>query len=311
MKEFDLITIADLCVDIILTGDVKPNFRQVEKIIDDCTLEMGGSCSIFACQAAKLGLKTAVLGVVGRDVLGQFILESLKRCGVDTSYIREDKNVKTGVGVALNKGHNRAILTYIGSIDALSYSEHLLETIEKARHIHFGSYFILNRIRPSIPQIIRHVKESDMTISLDTNWDPSGEWSEDLQPILRQVDVFLPNDNELRAIMNERAFKKALSRATEIVPLTIVKCGEKGSVCLVGDRLHTVKAMDVKVVDTVGAGDSFDAGYLYGWLNGMSISKCMEIGNICGALNTTKAGGIAGQPTLEQIKNVKGGMQIE
>jgi len=304
-KKYDIVTIGDVCVDIMISGgDVEPEFNQKEKVIGNYVVDMGGSCTIFACQAAKLGLKTAVIGTSGCDIFGKLVIERLKDAGVDTGYIFEREDLKTGLGIALCKGHDRAILTYIGSIDALEFKDVPLEVIAQARHIHIGSYYLMDKIRPHFPELLNFVKKHGISVSLDTNWDPNEKWTGEIEHILRYVDVFFPNENELCAIMHEQNIEKALKKACEIIPLTIVKLGSKGSMFVDSGEIRKVKAIDVDVVDTVGAGDAFDAGFLYGWLNGMPVARCAELGSLCGSLSTTKGGGIEGQPRLHDLKRI-------
>ncbi|HHW47751.1 MAG TPA: carbohydrate kinase family protein [Clostridiaceae bacterium] len=304
-KKYDVVTIGDVCVDIMISGgDVEPEFNQKEKVIGNYVVDMGGSCTIFACQTAKLGLKTVVIGTAGCDIFGKLVIERLKEAGVDTRYIFEREDIKTGIGIALCKDRDRAILTYIGSIDALEFKDVPLEVISQAKHMHIGSYYLMNKIRPHFPELLNFAKQQGVSVSLDTNWDPNEKWTGEIENILQYVDVFFPNENELCAIMQEQNTEKALKKACEIIPLTIVKLGNEGSMFVDGGVIKRVKVIDVDVVDTVGAGDAFDAGFLYGWLNGMPVERCVELGNLCGSLSTTKGGGIQGQLWLHDLKRI-------
>lgn len=306
-KKYDIVTIADLCVDLAMSGNIIPEFRQKEKIIDEYYLEMGGSCSIFACQAAKLGLKTAVIGIVGNDVFGELVVRRLRESGVDTSYIAVSDDVKTGLGLALCNQNDRAILTYLGSIDTMVYEDIPMEIIATARHIHIGSYYLKEKIRPHMLDIVQFARANGTTVSLDTNWDPQEKWNTGLDNLLNCIDIFLPNENEISAIMADPDLNNALSRAAKIVPITVVKMGAKGAMLRSGEVSLHVDAPDVQVVDSIGAGDSFDAGFVYGYLKGLSLKQCLEIGIICGSLNTTKPGGISGQPDIAAVTRLLNG----
>jgi len=301
-KSIDIFTVGDLCVDMILTGnDVMPEFGQKEKLIGDYSLEMGGSCSIFACQAAKLGLKTVIVGKVGCDVFGEMIYKNLQSAGVVTRYILQDPVWKTGVTVILNTGKDRAMLTYSGTIDAVERSDipdHLFKSI---RHLHIGSYFLMRKIQPHYCEMAREVKKYGGTVSLDPNWDPDEEWESGIWDLLPYVDIFLPNENEIKAITGEDDLKKAVAKLRGMIPVIAIKKGKDGAEVHVGEQIYYAKALSIEVVDAVGAGDSFDAGFLYGYLTGASIQDCVEFGCICGSLSTRATGGTKGQPNLEEL----------
>jgi sugar/nucleoside kinase (ribokinase family) len=169
---YDILTFGDLCVDLILSGgDIVPEFGQVEKLVSEYTLEMGGSCSIFACQAARLGMKVAILGRVGRDAFGELILARLTEARVDTRFVEIDQSLKTGLGIALCKENDRAILTYPGTITAVQPADVTEDLLALAHHLHHGSYFLQTPLRPYVPDIFSRARQLGLTISLDTNWD--------------------------------------------------------------------------------------------------------------------------------------------
>ncbi len=199
-KPFDLVVVGDICTDLILSGDVTPAFGQVEKLLDDATLVIGGSATIFACGAARLGLRVAFVGKVGDDVFGRFLLDALEVRGIDTSYIVRDPVVKTGQTIILSRGQDRAMLTYLGTIGALRYDEINLEILELARHVHMGSYFLLDNLIPEVPRLFAEAQRRGLTVSLDTNYDPAERWDSGLAAVLQHVDIFLPNETELTRI---------------------------------------------------------------------------------------------------------------
>lgn len=301
-KRFDILTFGDPCVDLIINGkDVVPEFGQKEKLVDDYSLEMGGSCLIFACQAAKLGLKTVVVGKLGKDGFGKVIKSTLKEAGVNTVHIKERETLKTGLSTILNTVNDRAILTYNGTIDEVRREDIDDDLLKSTRHLHIGSYFLMKRIQPYYPEIIRMVKEAGATVSLDTNWDPEESWDSGLRNILPHIDIIFPNDNEVKGITGEEDIHKGIKQLRESVPIVVVKKGKDGAQAFKDDRAYTAPAIDVPRVDTIGAGDSFAAGFLYGFLSGKPIADCLKIGNICGSFNIRCAGGTKGQPKLEEM----------
>lgn len=301
-KQIDVLTFGDLCVDMIITGNnVVPEFGQKEKLVEDYSLEMGGSCSIFACQTAKLGLKTAVFGKVGNDEFGQVIIRTLTDSGVSSEYIKVDERYKTGISVALNTGSDRAILTYNGTIDAIENQDIDYNLFKTVRHLHIGSYFLMKKLQPHYLEIIKRLKSYGATISLDTNWDPEEKWDSGIWSILPYIDIFFPNENEAMAITKKNSAEEAIKELREIIPIVAVKKGEKGAVVYSKGGTYYASALSTKVADAVGAGDTFDGGFIYGFLNKKSIEECARIGCICGSLNTRFAGGVKGQPTLVEL----------
>ncbi|MBN2150074.1 MAG: sugar kinase [Candidatus Lokiarchaeota archaeon] len=307
-KDYDVITMGDCCVDLILSGgSVVPEFGQKEKVVDNYSLEMGGSCTIFACQAAKLGLRTAVIGKVGDDPFGDLILRRLSDAGVDVSHVARDESVRTGITVVMNTGSDRAMLTYTGTIDAIGREDVPDGLLGSTRHLHVGSYYLMDRIRPHYRGIIEAVKAGGGTVSLDTNWDPAERWDGGLKALLPLVDVLMPNENEVMAIAGAETVDAAINSLRETVPVLVVKRGKDGATVHSRGEDHAVPAVKVDaLVDTVGSGDSFDAGFLYGYLNAMPLVECARIGSICGSIKTRAAGGIAGQVTLAEIRGMIG-----
>lgn len=303
-KTIDVLTFGDLCADLILSGkDVVPEFGQKEKLIDDYSLEMGGSCSIFACQTSKLGLRTTVVGKLGDDQFGELIFNTLNAAGTDTSNIKKGNGLKTGLSVALSSEDDRAILTYNGTIDSVDIEDIMelpADLLKSVRHLHIGSYYLMKKIKNYYPEIIKRIKSHDATVSLDTNWDPEGKWAEGLWEILPYIDIFLPNENEAMAIAGESNLDKAIEKFKKYIPIIAVKKGKDGAIVYTKNHIYSVPSISVAKVDAIGAGDSFDGGFIYGFLSNKSIEECAQLGCICGSLNTRRFGGTKGQPLLEE-----------
>lgn len=300
MPDIDVLVVGDLNPDLILRGDVTPVFGQTEKFVDDATLALGSSAGIFACGAARLGLKVAFAGKVGDDEFGRFVIRELAARQVDTSGIVVDPSVKTGLGLGLSRGDDRAMLTYLGSIAALCYEDIDPALLARARHVHIGSYFLLTNLRPDVPKLFKTARSLGLTTSLDTNYDPAQWWNGGLQAVLTQTDIFLPNEIELRTITGRSEPEAGLAWLAERIPLVAVKLGPQGAIARRGPEIFQAASLSVAVVDTTGAGDSFDAGFIYGYLAGWDIQQALRLGCVCGALSTQAAGGTAAQPTLEQ-----------
>jgi len=297
-KSFDLAVVGEINPDLILSGDVVPQFGQVEQNVDDLTLTIGSSAAIFACGAARLGLRVLFLGKVGADEFGRFMLSAMQARGVDISSVTIDPHVRTGLSVILNRGSDRAILTYLGAIPLLEYAEIPFERLAQARHLHLASYFIQDRLRPHVPELCQRARAAGLSISLDTNYDPSNRWDGGIAQVLDLVDVFLPNETEACRISGQAEIEDAIARLAARIPTLAVKLGGKGAAALAKGQRVDLPALPIHVVDTVGAGDSFDAGFLYGYLNGWDLAKSLRMATVCGSLSTRASGGTTAQATF-------------
>ena len=301
-KAYDIIVALDTCVDLLMRGgDVAPEFGQKEKLVEDYSITMGGSTCIFACQAAKLGLRVAGVGAVGEDDFGRFMRSSLAGAGVDVSGLRTSPGLKTGIAIALCKeGGDRAILTHLGSADGAAENDLPAELVAASRHIHVGSYYLMRTLRPSYPRILASARRNGVSVSLDPNWDPDERW-DGVPDLLPLVDILLPNENEARALAGKGMAADALKELGTRVPMVAMKQGGLGAVARRGEAEVRASAPDIAVADTVGAGDSFDAGFLWAYLAGLPPEACLRAGTTCGSLSTRLPGGTAGQPDAAEL----------
>lgn len=306
-KDFDILVVGDLNPDLILGGDAEPLFGQVEKLVDDASLILGGSGGIFACGAARLGLRVAFVAVMGDDEFGHFLRGELVRRGVDCSGVVVDPNVKTGLCVILTRRDgDRALLTFSGSIPVLRLAQVDLGLLRRTRHLHLSSYFLLDGLRPDVPRLFAEAKSAGLSVSLDTNYDPAEEWDGGLAQALGSVDILLPNETELCALASPpgaaslRDTDAALEQLAGRVPTVAVKLGARGARARQGAQIAQAEALPVRVVDTTGAGDSFDAGFIYAHLAGWDLERSLRFASACGSLSTRAAGGTAAQATLDE-----------
>ncbi len=300
MSGFDILVLGDANPDIVLSGEtVVPAFGQAERLVDEARLVIGGSGAIFACGAAKLGLRVAFAGVVGDDLFGRFMCDQLQAHDVDISGLAVLPERSTGVTVVLSGPHDRAMLTFAGTIGDLRRSVIDAELLGRTRHIHVSSYFLQRALVPELPDLLHEAREGEATTSLDPNWDPSGTWDSGLMALLPEVDVFLPNEVEALSLARISVVEDAIARLRSSGAGTVVvKTAAQGSVGAQAGDLITVPALPTQVVDSTGAGDSFDAGFLAGFLGGEPLRRCLEIGNACGSLSTQGIGGTSTQPTM-------------
>lgn len=301
----DVLLAADMCVDLLLSGNVRPLFHQAEQLIGGYQLELGGSANIFASQLAKLGARVGVIGTLGADCLGEFALMRLHELGVGTGRVRVDPAVRTGLGVALIEADDRAILTYPGSLAAVG-PELFPEVLAGAcRHWHVASYFLLARLKPIWPEWLVRCRAAGITTSLDPNWDPENRWS-GIRDLLPTLDVFLPNEAEALAIVGCLDAREAALALCSAGPTVVVKRGARGIIAAQQGRVWREPALAPvgPVVDSVGAGDNFDAGFMCGWLSGWDLPDCLDLGQRCAVASLTRSGGIEGQVRDTIFRNV-------
>jgi sugar/nucleoside kinase (ribokinase family) len=323
--DYDLVVIGDCNADLLVRGeDVVPVFGQAERLVDDASLTIGGSGGICAAGAARLGLRVAMVGVVGDDIFGRFMRESLTARGVDLSTVRTDPRMPTGLSIHLIRGDDRAIVTNPGTIPELRCEDIDLDLLASARHVHVSSYFLQRGLWTGLADVLRGARAAGATVSLDPNWDPAETWDQGLPALCGLLDVLLPNEAEAAALARvlprdpgglaaggpvagglpggaETAAAAARTLA-RLGPSAVVKLGAEGALAAApdGGLIRVPAVPDVHPVDAVGAGDSFDAGFLAATIWGWDTSRALAVGAACGALSTRAAGGTGAQATREE-----------
>lgn len=299
----DLLVLGDVNPDVIVSDPgLQPQFGQVEQLVDSASLVMGGSAAITAVGAAHLGLRVGMCGVVGVDDLGRLMTVQLAEAGVDLTYLSSDPSRPTGMSVILNRGDDRAVLTATGTISALGADDLLALPDRPARHVHCASYYLMSQqFRDLLPETFARFRAAGATTSLDTNWDPDERW--DLTAVLAETDYFLPNEAELTAIARSPILARAIELLGESGCGVVVKRGDRGGVAHVdGAALTVLRTPPVDFVDAVGAGDSFNAGFLAGLLLGRGTASALAMAVVTGTLSTSGTGGTAGQPSLNEVE---------
>lgn len=301
MTDLDLVVLGDANPDLVLRGgDIVPAFGQQERLVEEGTLTVGGSGAIMACAAARLGLRVGFVGVVGEDPFGRFIREELTSRRVDTRGLLVDPHRPTGITVVLSRGEDRALLTAPGTVGDLRASLVDPEILRSTRHIHISSFFLQRLLRADLPALFDQVHAAGITTSIDPNWDPEERWNGGLLGLLSATDLFLPNSAEARAITGIDDIDVAAGSLADRGGTVAIKFGDGGGMVVRGEEAIRVPGIQVEVVDTTGAGDTFDAGYLAGQLAGWPMQRCMALANVCGGLSTRAAGGVAAQPSMEE-----------
>jgi sugar/nucleoside kinase (ribokinase family) len=291
----------DLFLDIVMSGFAYWPEPGEESVASEICREVGGGAAITACGLAKLGSKVGVLGVVGSDV-GSWMIDRLRKCGVETSGIHYDLNEATAFTVAISSPRDRSFFTYPGANNAFprilmdAATERMLS---HARHVHLACAPELD----SILELLQALRENDCCISLDVGWHEA--WLRDARAMeaVRHVDIFFPNQKEAFAMTGEDDAHRILEHFRgEGVKAVVLKLGNRGAGMLWQDRICFVARYHVDAVDTTGAGDCFNAGFLHAWLRSQDAETCLRAAAICGALSTEALGGISGFPSRDRLE---------
>jgi sugar/nucleoside kinase (ribokinase family) len=291
MKTFDITIAGELNLDLILYGYPEEIPVERELLADDFRMTLGSSSAILAHNLSALGSKVGFVTCTGSDDLGRIARERLAASGVDLTRARILDSLGTGVTIILPHGRDRHILTYAGTIAVMTLADLDMDYLASASHFHLSSLYLQRGLAADVPRLFEQLKQAGLTISLDTNDDPDDCWGSPLQEILPLVDVFLPNERELLHMTGKNTLEAALAELSPQVGCIAVKRGSHGSVAKSADEFVMAEPVVVEAVDTIGAGDSYDAGFLFAWLRGSSLAECARAGNITGALSTLRPGG--------------------
>jgi len=290
-KPFDIIIVGETNLDLILHGLPEDMPVERELLANGFDVTLGGSSSILAHNLALLGTRVGFVSEVGNDAFGEIAKGYLDESGVDLACFRYKPGATTGVTVLLPHGKKRHILTYSGVMSELRVDDLDLQYLTSARHFHLSSLFLQTGLHAGLPKLFDDLKAAGLTLSLDTNDDPTGTWRGVLDLLLDKVDILLPNEDELLRIADAATLEEGLSKLAPRVPMIVVKCGDRGALVQRGNEQQWVQPLAVHPVDTIGAGDSFNAGFLSAWLAGESPIIAAGMGNLAGALSTLRPGG--------------------
>lgn len=302
-KLYDVLVVGELNVDLILDGIDKFPEMGKEVLANRMTLTLGSSSAIFASNISSLGATVAFIGKIGKDKFGEVVLENLQKRKVDTSLIKVDEKSGTGATVILNFDEDRANTTYPGAMDNLTINDISDEDLNKAKHLHFSSYFLQPGMWGSLGDLFRKAKKLGLTTSFDMQWDPMETWNLDMEDVLPSVDVFLPNEQEMLCLTGKNSIDEAIEVIRKFGNILVVKRGNKGSIVYAKNALSNLDPfLNRQVVDAIGAGDSFNAGFIFKFIQGYPISECQKFGNLTGAVSTTSSGGTTAFDNYDEFK---------
>lgn len=303
-----VVVLGDLVPDLVLRGDVVPRFGQAEQLLSAAEMVVGGSGAIVACGLARLGVRTALVASVGDDAFGQLMVDRVRAAGVDTRWVQVHPYLPTGLTVILSAG-DRAVLTFAGALESLVLDEEVQSLVNSAKHVHSASFFLMPGAADRLGQSFRRARAHGVSTSLDTNWDPAERWG-GVDEVFPHVDYWLPNTAELLAVLgvagspdDSAILQRAAAPVHQMGVSVVLKAGADGGRYWgsTGEVL-TSPALAVEAVDTTGAGDSFDAGFLAGLVAGLDHQTCLEWAAACGSLSVRGPGGTGAQPTLAELR---------
>jgi sugar/nucleoside kinase (ribokinase family) len=304
-NRFDVIVIGELNVDIILNEIESFPAIGKEILAGSMSVTLGSSSAIFASNLSSLGSHVAFIGKVGEDNFAQAVLAALEKKNVDTSHIIESTSLFTGATIVLNYGQDRANITYPGAMNDLRLEDIDFGFLSKARHMHFSNCFMQPGIRYDLTTLFRKAKDLGLTTSFDTQWDPEEKWDIPLEKILPYVDVFLPNIQEFRYLTKSSTIEEGIQKIKDFASFIVIKNGSDGAMAWDGNDLITQPAFrNDRVVDCIGAGDSFNAGFVRDFIAKKPLKQCLETGVLIGAVNTTRAGGTGAFENPEAIREI-------
>jgi sugar/nucleoside kinase (ribokinase family) len=286
----DVLIAGDANVDLLL-HDAPPLELDTEKLAKGMDLTLGGSSSITAFNLARLGTRVGFISVLGDDFFGRFVAERLRWAGVHLEYLKWLPGQKTGLTIWHIRGSRRAGITYEGTISMLRASDIPDSYLARFRHLHVGAYFLGKNLHAGAPGLFRRAHRLGLTTSLDCNYDPAERWDAGIRAVLKETDIFFPNEDEAKYLSGRRDASAAARELLKLARIVAVKRGARGVLVQSAEGVFERKAVQVKAVDGTGAGDSFNAGFLSRFVRGAPLAECAQAGIEAGARAVTKMGG--------------------
>ncbi|MBA7545198.1 Ribokinase [subsurface metagenome] len=305
VKKFDVLVVGELNVDLILNGIESFPVVGKEVIAKEMTQTLGSSSAIFANNLCVLGAKVTFLGKIGLDSFSAQVTNSLKRSGVDLSNIIKTPLFSTGLTVAMNYGNDRAMVTYLGAMNDFKIQDITDDVLKSTSHMHLSSIFLQEGLKPDVVEVFRRAKALGLTTSFDPQWDPQEKWDIDLKKLLPYVDVFLPNVAEIKQLTSSLTIEDALQSIKPYCNIVVIKNGVEGATMWDKTKRVVQKAfLNSNIKDAIGAGDSFNSGFIYKYTSRKPLNDCLEFAALIGAINTTESGGTTAFISFDKIKDI-------
>ena len=298
-----VLVIGELNVDLIVSGLPSLPALGQELTCTGFSRALGSSSAIFSRALAGLGAQVDYMGKVGDDDNGHYMVSQLEEVGIGTQGVIIDPAVQTGVTISLTYPDEKAQITYLGSIADYCLADVNTESLGDYAHLHMASMYLQAGLRPDFPELLRRAKKLKLTTSLDPGWDPYERWNGVLSEALSYVDILFVNEHEVKAIAQTDSISRASTDLAQRVDAVVTKLGSEGALMADGDGVLKGPAFPVEVVDTTGAGDSFNAGFVYKYVVvGGSKSEALRFANACGGIAATRVGGASSVPTAAEVE---------
>jgi sugar/nucleoside kinase (ribokinase family) len=264
---------------------------RIEKATSDCITHMssGGSAANTIHGLAGLGLPTGFIGAVGKDALGDFFREDMRKQGI-RPLLTESSSITGSSRALVSPDGERTMATFLGAAVELSPELLDLNTFNGYDHLHMEGYLVLNH--SLVEKALQNARDCHMTVSLDlASYNVVEVNLEFLKRIIPgSIQIIFANEEEARAFTGESDPRKALESIASVCETAVVKIGDKGSLISHLGKKYEVGVIPVKCLDTTGAGDLYAAGYLYGMASEMSPQECGKLGALLAGKVIEEAG---------------------
>ena len=298
------LVIGDLNIDLIFSKINRFPEMGSEVLAGKSFLDIGGSGGIFSAVLSRLGVETYIISEIGNDHFGRFLMDKLREFGVNTDLIKVSENKNTGITVTASYPEDKYQMSELITINTMNFVKIQKDIIEDTNHIHFTSYYMMKNLIPKYMDIIKEIKKinNSITFSIDTNDDPDDNWNDNLLAVLKNIDILFLNKKEALRISGSTDIKGAVEMLNDLVDMVVIKLGSKGSLARLTGDLIEAKALKIDFLDSTGAGDNFDAGFIYGYLKGLDTESTLRIANICGGKSVGSIGGVGRIERFLQLK---------
>lgn len=302
---FDVTCLGNLVADALVKPvDAMPEEGKLQ-LVDQLELNTGGCATNSAIALAKLGMTPAIIGKIGNDGFGNYMLSELRRWGVNTSGLKMEYGLATSASVVMiNSRGERSFWHCLGANAQFGEEDIDFSIIKNSRILFVAGALLMPKLdgEPTA-RLLEQAQRSGVYTALDTAWDSTGRWMRAIAPCLPYLDLFAPSLEEAEMLTGKQDVKEMADQFISMgVKLVVIKMGSRG--CFIkhsnGQKYSIPTYTRIKPVDTTGAGDSFVAGFLTGMLKGFDLYKCGKLANAVGTHCVMKVGASNGIKSLDE-----------
>ncbi len=297
-----ILVFGDANLDIFISGKREIPAAGTEEYVKEMPYAVGGGAALVVMGLGKLGCNAAYCGTLSGDMMGRMIATSMKDVGIDLSMATIDNDVQSGISLSFTDEKDRSFISFAGSIAKNDVDMLRRLDFSSIGHVHITGYNAKDHEK--YLNILKFIKaQGDITTSYDVAFDETGLWNPALKELMPYVDVFFMNEVEAAGYSGGKNPEEAAEYFADFGNAIVIKAGSKGSFLKVkGEELICEKVTPVKAVDTTGAGDSFNAGFLWAYTSGLDGRTALRCGNYCGGRCVTAKGGNTAFPSLRELK---------